>query len=150
MCASLPPTQLELAKGLQDSTKITLVDLTACRFVRRSPIALANVFRGNGCLKTVKLGWNGFADLGAAAVAEALKQNDCLTELSLANNRIGETGCKALAKALEGGGNSTLTSLDLSLVRISPPPVSPRCFPFTCRASCARIPIHTRGDRPIN
>jgi len=101
---------------LLENTSITCLDLTACRLVHRGPLAMANTIRGNCTLKTVSLGWNGFADLGAMAIAEALKSNTSITELNLSNNRIGRNGCEAIGRALGAGGNSTLEILDCSFV----------------------------------
>ena len=52
---------------------------------------------------------------GAAALASMLELNANLHTLQLTNNRIGDDGVGKLCDGLVGGGNHTLTALDLSI-----------------------------------
>ena len=64
-----------------------------------------------GAIETLKLGFIGVGDAGAASLASALEKNATLQELDLLYNDVGAAGAASLASALEK--NATLQELDL-------------------------------------
>ena len=65
-----------------------------------------------GAIETLKLGFIGVGDAGAASLASALEKNATLQELDLLYNDVGAAGAASLASALEK--NATLQALHLA------------------------------------
>ena len=63
-----------------------------------------------GAIETLKLGFIGVGDAGAASLASALEKNATLQELDLRHNDVGAAGAASLASALEN--SATLLRLD--------------------------------------
>ena len=63
-----------------------------------------------GAIETLKLGFIGVGDAGAASLASALEKNATLQELDLCHNDVGAAGAASLASALEN--SATLLRLD--------------------------------------
>ena len=102
------------AEALKSNQTLTTLDISSNNIGDVGAIAFAQALNINQTLTTLDISHNNIGDEGVEYIVEELKTNKTLTTLGINNNKIGNIGARALAVVLGKGGNTTLTTLDIS------------------------------------
>ncbi|KAI8820846.1 uncharacterized protein EV422DRAFT_530436 [Fimicolochytrium jonesii] len=102
-----------IAGGLKTNHSVTHLDVRGNSIRADGALALAQMLKVNGSLKSLVMEWNciGIWQAGIRSLADALAVNQTLEDLDLRNNSIGPDGAQTLAVGLRN--NQCLRRLDL-------------------------------------